>query len=236
MPVDVKPVELRLAAFGGRDDLISAQMLTEAALGKENLVYRRDAASPGQSAARAIEFELVRRRFDDSLGMLARLFPSREHRSIGAIARRYGDFNQRLGEWWAGQARPDAAVAELRAAVGHYRDALDVFGRITENTSLERRFAYLGLGKAQSLLGAHALALDAFRNAHVLALQERCAASLEAPSPAWVDDLLGRLALAAEHAGDPAAAGYRRQADAGVAAAVCAPTAPAPAAPSESRR
>lgn len=226
-----RAVELRRAAFGDRDDLATAQMLAEAALGKEQLVYQRDAANRPEAAARAAEFEMVRRRFEDSLAMLGRLFPHRDHRSIAAIARRYGDFNERLGEWWDGQAQPAAAAVEFQAASVHYRDALDIFGRVPGNSSLERRYAYLGLGKAHLLLNEPATAVDALRSARALALQERCAGSPEAPSLAWVDDLLGRLALAAERANDPAAAEYRRQAVAGAAAGACADPGPAASEP-----
>ena len=221
-----RAVELRIGALAGRDDLTTAQMLTEAALGKEQLIYQRDSADPRETAARAAEFDAVGQRFETSLGMLARVFPDRDHRSIGAIARRYGDFNQRLGDWWAGRGETAAAVAKWRLAAVQYRDALDVLQRIPGNTSLERRYAYLGLGKAKWLLNEPAAALDAFRSARALALQERCAAAPEAPSLAWIDDLLGRLALAAERANDAAAAEYRRQADAGAAACRCVAAVP----------
>ena len=226
-----RAVELRIQALAGRDDLTTAQMLAEAALGKEQLIYQRDSADPRQTAARAAEFDAVGQRFETSLGMLARVFPDRNHRPIGAIARRYGDFNERLGEWWAGRGEPAAAAAKWRFAAARYHDALEVLNRVPGNTSLERRYAYLGLGKARELLNEPAAALDAFRNARALALQEHCAAAPERPSLAWIDDLLGRLALAAEHAGDPAAAEYRRQADAGAVASRCvvvsAPVGPA---------
>ena len=145
--------------------------------------------------------------------MLSRLSPDADHRSIGAIARRMADFQRRLGEWFAGLGQPPAALAEYRAAERRYNEALAVFARVSNNTSAERRFAYRGLGQTYLLMNQPDNAAKALRQAFAVALQERCSSppSPEAPSSAWIKELLELLADAAERSGDSApAAEYRR--------------------------
>jgi tetratricopeptide (TPR) repeat protein len=159
------------------------------------------------------------------MAMLGRLFPNGEQRSIGAVARRMADFEARLGDGLFEQQRGERALAEYRAAQARYAQALAVFARIPDsNTSAERRFAYLGLGKTELRLDRPARAAEAFRRAYALALQERCAAAPEAPSPGWVADLVERLAVASERSGAMAAAAdYRHQI---VAPPTCAAASP----------
>lgn len=208
-----RAVALRREILGARDDIVIAQMQADAALAREQLVYQR-ARERGESFdSLSDELGQVRHAFEESLAMLGRLFPNGEQRSIGAVARRMADFEARVGDGLFDQQRSELALAEYRAAQARYAQALAVFARIPDsNTSAERRFAYLGLGKTELRLDRPLQAAEALRLGYALALQERCAAAPEAPSPAWVADLVERLAVASERSGAMAAAAdYRHE-------------------------
>ncbi len=209
-----RAIEIRREILGSRDDIATAEMLAEAAIAKDLLVRERANLKLANDDILVDEFAQVRLRFEESLGMLSRLSPGDDHRSIGAIARRMADFQRRLGEWFASLEQPLGAVAEYRAAEVRYNQALAVFARVLSNTSAERRFAYRGLGQTKLLMDQPDAAAQALGQAFAIALQERCSTppSPEAPSSAWINDLLELLANAAERSGDAAAAiEYRRQ-------------------------
>ena len=212
-------LEIRREVLGARDDIATAEMLADAALTKELLVRDRANRKLAPHDVVLSEFAAVRRRFEESLAMLSRLSPGANHRSIGAIARRMADFQRRLGEWLSSIAQASAAVVEYRAAEARYAEALAVFARVPGNTASERRFAYRGLGQTQLLMDQPVAAAQALRQAYVIGLQERCATppAPEAPSPAWLNEVLQLLAAATERSGDaPSAAEYWRLAAPGV--------------------
>ena len=208
-----RALALRREILGARDDIVTAQMQADAALAKEQLVYQRARELGKSFDSLTDEIGQVRRAFEESLAMLGRLFPSGDQRSIGAVARRMADFEARVGDGLRDQQRSELALDAYSASQTRYAQALAVFARVADsNTSAERRFAYLGLGKTELRLDHPAQAAEALRHAYSLALQERCAAAPEAPSTAWVADLVERLAIASERSGaGAAAADYRGQ-------------------------
>lgn len=207
-----RAVALRREILDSRDDIVTAQMLADEALGKEQLAYRRFKDLTISRDEFATDMMQVHAIFEESLGMLSRLFPGGENRSIGAVARRMADFQMRLGDWLGEQGMREEAQIEYQSARSNYKHALTSFANVSGNVSAEQRFAYLGLGKTELLLGQPKEALATLARANELAMRERCASAPEAPSPTWVEDLLRRLATAAELNGDlSAAAAYIRQ-------------------------
>jgi hypothetical protein len=223
-----RAVQIRREVIGSRDDVVTAEMLADLAVTKEQLVRQRAGASSPVGDALLADFAQVRARFEDSLAMLRRLFPAGEHRSIAAVARRMADYHARLGDWLTEREQAGLAFVEYHEAERRYEESLAVWARVPGNTSAERRFALRGLGQVRLQLDQAANALPALRSALDLAARERCDALPEAPSPEWVAALLERLALAAQRsAQDAAAAQYRRRQALPDGGIVCPPPAPA---------
>lgn len=207
-----RALEIRRQVLGGRDDVSTAEMMSEAALTLERVVADASPTCPAEGAADP--YQPARLLFDDSLAMLERLSPDRPYRSFAAVARRSADLRRRSGDWLLADCHAEAAAqAEFAAARSGYERSLAAWSVQPGNTRSERRFAWWGLGRTALRQRAWADADKALQQAYTLALDERCSTppSPEAPSFDWVAGLLELRAQAAEGGGAPeAAAAHRR--------------------------
>lgn len=206
-----RAVEIRRQVLGDRDDVSSAEMMSEAALSVESMV---NAGPPSCPRAGAPDPYLgARRLFDDSLSMLRRLSPDRPYRSYAAVSRRRADMLRRIGDRLRETCGDvAAAAASHQAARAGYEQALEAWKAQAGNTGAERRFAWIGLGLSALALDAWADASRAFRQSYELALDERCSTPPppEAPSFRWIESLVEQWETAAARGGDAALAAELR--------------------------
>jgi tetratricopeptide (TPR) repeat protein len=220
-----RALDIRRQVLGTRDDVTTAEMMSEAALSLEALADGSPPACPGEGVADP--YEPLRRLFDDSLGMLERLSPGRPYRSYAAVARRSADVRRRIGDDLQAHCSAAAiAEAQWRAARDDYRRSLTAWSQQAGNTTTERRFAWRGLAMALIALQDWRGAGQPLAEALSLTREQYCSTppSPEAPSDRWVADLLELMARQADRVGETERADSHRRAKARPAA-ICGSTA-----------
>src|SRR5262249_34081450 len=138
---------------------------------------------------------------EDGLGMLMRLFPRGDHRSIGTVSAAIANFHRDLGRELVRRVQPDLAAVEFRQALRRYDGALAVFEQMPENTSFETRLALAGRGRVLSMIGDSTSAANDLGRALAIAERERCK-SPASVADAAITDLLDDLASAADKEGN----------------------------------
>ncbi len=220
-----RALDIRQQVLGARDDVTTAEMMSEAALSMESVIAAAHPGCPKPDVADA--YQPVRHLFDTSLAMLQRLSQGRPYRSYAAVARRAADMRWRVGDDLQTLCgNRSLAEAEWRAARDGYRQALAAWDQQSGNTVTERRFAWRGLGQALIALQDWDAAGAPLDQAWALVRTQRCSTppSPEAPSDNWVVGLWALMARQAEQTGQTARADALRRAMA-QPAALCTPAA-----------
>ena len=189
----------RVDAVGGCNDVLTAHILAELALAEEELGYAALAtlAPPGHPGP---HFDAAHQHFDQSLALLARLFPEGNNPGAARVARRAADFHRELAEVWAKQQQAAMAATERGLALQRYDQALAVVDSPAPPFQAERANALGGRGHARldagDLAGAQADLLAALRVWQGL----RCQNSPEAPGKPTARTLLRLLVETANQA------------------------------------
>jgi tetratricopeptide (TPR) repeat protein len=221
-----RALDIRHEVLQGRDNLATAETMSEAALSLESVLSKPPLACPAPGEIPV--FAPVQTLFDNSLAMLERLSPNTPLRSNAAVARRSADFHRRLGDWLGDTChQAELASGAWQRARIDYENSLRAWSAQRSNTSAERRFAWRGLGMVQLRLANWGAASAAVQQAYALAIDERCSAtpSAEAPSFSWIADLVDLLAQSADGESESnKAEAHRREASMWR----IAPTCPAP--------